>query len=363
MAKDPNYASVGLLCHFNDFVNFYRDFSNTPKTVTPYGLATPSSAAVKFGNCSLSVGAGKYVQIADGSTYELGSGDFTISLWLNTSNIDNSNRAYVVKGAGIGYSSYAIINDISNLCFSSSSSGGSWDIANSRVIGAPSLNTWHHVEIDRSGNNWYTFLDGVQGTTWTSSASVWNNSNPVSIGIFNLDNGGYNAPACYIQELYILPGTALHTAGFTPPTAPYCPGVLAGNITESLNVTNWRVTAHRCSDGFLMGTATSGEAGTSYSIDCATLEPSVVTVEAKIDYAWSASKVVALNDYCSAINPQTTPYPFKATNIGSSPHQTGTSEPTWDTTIGNTTVSGDITFTCISALPDRPLALGPVSAS
>jgi hypothetical protein len=77
----------------------------------------------------------------------------------------------------------------------------------------------------------------------------------------------------------------------------------------------------------------------------------VLTISPVIDYAWSASKVVTLNDYCVPSNPDTTPRLYKATDIGSAPHQThSTTEPTWPTS--GTVVDNDITWTFVINLDD-----------
>jgi len=129
----------------------------------------------------------------------------------------------------------------------------------------------------------------------------------------------------------------------------------SGNITESLAITDWRVTATRCSDGVSVGSATTS--GATYSVNVSTIEPCLIHLAPKIDFAWSTAKVVALNDYCVPVAPDTTPRLFKATDIGSVPHEThATTEPTWPSS--GTVVDNDITWTFIANLVD-PISLGP----
>ena len=78
-------------------------------------------------------------------------------------------------------------------------------------------------------------------------------------------------------------------------------------------------------------------------------------------YEWSAAYTVALGDYAKA----TTSAPgiiFKATDIGSSPNQTGGTEPTWPT-LGNTVVDGDIEWTGVSITETIPFVVGVVGGS
>jgi hypothetical protein len=130
----------------------------------------------------------------------------------------------------------------------------------------------------------------------------------------------------------------------------------SGNITESLAITNWRIVATRCLDGSLLGTVLSGEAGSSYSIQALTKHACNLTISPKIDYTWTASRVVVLNDYCVPTAPDTTQKLYKATSIGSSPNHTGSTEPTWPSS--STVADGDITWTYIADLVD-PKTIGP----
>jgi hypothetical protein len=129
---------------------------------------------------------------------------------------------------------------------------------------------------------------------------------------------------------------------------------LAGNITESLDITDWVVRVISCSTGWLIGE--QAVSGSSYSISLYTVEPCLITIAPKIDHVWSASKVIALNEYCVPVAPDTTQRLYKATDIGSAPHATGGSEPTWPAS--GTVADGDITWTFIAALVD-PVTIGP----
>jgi len=161
--------------------------------------------------------------------------------------------------------------------------------------------------------------------------------------------------------LYIFSGICLNTANFTPPTGPYIAGVVAGNISNiPYDLTNLDIVATSVVTKLAVGKTTSGEAGTTYSVICSRADQVNVTASAKVDLVWSASALVAATGlYVLPTDTESTPFQFKATNIGSSPHHLGTTEPEWDTTVGNTTTSGDITLTCISQLPDQPICIGP----
>lgn len=72
--------------------------------------------------------------------------------------------------------------------------------------------------------------------------------------------------------------------------------------------------------------------------------PTFTIKEGETASGWVTATATALGAFVKqASNP--THY-FEATSIGSAPHQTGTPEPTWVTTLGGTTTDGDVTWTC-----------------
>ena len=129
-----------------------------------------------------------------------------------------------------------------------------------------------------------------------------------------------------------------------------------GDIEETTDITNWRIVAFNMATGAVYGTTTSGEDGTTYTITGATITPCILMMWPKIDREWSATTVVALNDYCIATDVDTNDGLYKATDRGDPDYKTGTTEPTWPGT--GTIVDGNITWTFIAELVN-PCCLGP----
>jgi hypothetical protein len=135
-------------------------------------------------------------------------------------------------------------------------------------------------------------------------------------------------------------------------------GYIAGDVIESLSVTNWRVTATSIVDGAFNGTILTGEGGTTYNIPCPAAVPSTIHIEPKIDGIWAANDVVALDEYRIPTDLTVDPILVKATAIGSAPHETDATEPTW--TGGGPWTDNDITWTKIIDLDDGLFqTLGP----
>jgi hypothetical protein len=100
-------------------------------------------------------------------------------------------------------------------CASSTNSG--WDVANNISFGSPTLNSWNHFAVSRSGSSIRLFLNGVLGATVTSSAALTDHSSPFTIG--SQFSGG-NPFTGYISNVRLVKGTAVYTSAFTPPTTP-----------------------------------------------------------------------------------------------------------------------------------------------
>ena len=185
------------------------DFSDSTGTHTPTanGGAFITNQS-KFGAGSILFdGTGDYISIPDHADWDFGTGDFTWDFWVR----------FKARGADIGL-------------FSRSDSEWSLQCTNSNLLRLqinssiiksetwnPSLNTWYHVAVTRSGTNLRFFVDGTQlGSATTNSDSI-SGSNPIQIGA---NNGSGAIPLNgWIDEFRVMKAYARYTANFTPPTS------------------------------------------------------------------------------------------------------------------------------------------------
>ena len=160
-------------------------------------------------------GTGDYFTAADNANLELGSGDFTIEGWINTtvsnggyvtavSKWGSSNQSYMVRAAstdiGAGWSFFYSTNG-----------------SNYFTVFGSSINdgAWHHIAVTRSGNVFRTFTDGVLKNSTTDAVTLYNGTSAVTIGA---GDAGANPFTGYLSNVRIVKGTALYTAAFTLPT-------------------------------------------------------------------------------------------------------------------------------------------------
>ncbi|WP_312560828.1 discoidin domain-containing protein [Anaerospora sp.] len=96
----------------------------------------------------------------------------------------------------------------------STGTNGYGDIALDLSSGQVYLNSWVNWEINRSGNTYRVFANGTLQRTFTS-ALVPQTCNAMWLNPADSYSGNY-----FIDEIYFISGTCLHTTNFTPETAP-----------------------------------------------------------------------------------------------------------------------------------------------
>ena len=202
-------TNTSLLLNFTNAGIIDNAMMNDLETV---GNAQISTAQSKFGSGAMFFAGGTdYLTVPSNVNLELGSGNFTIEAWIYL-NARVADSAIISKGTNGAYLIY--FGAGGELAFYASTNGSSWTTANLTISTLPSLSTWHHIAIVRSGDLASTYFNGtfVQNAAMTGSL-ISQPSVPLLVGRFaNSMNG-------YIDDLRITKGYARYTANFTPPTA------------------------------------------------------------------------------------------------------------------------------------------------
>jgi len=231
--------TVLLTCQSNQF----KDNSASPLTIT-VGNGTPQVQAFQpfspaasyttalYGGSGYFNGSTDSISAARQSAFLLGTNNFTIEFWVYFNSVASAQTvagSHVTTAAG----DWLIYTASSgSLNYYLSSTGVTWNIANQVSIGSISVGNWYHVALVRNGNVFTPYLNGVAGTTTTSSASLFASSAPVTVAAANNSLTYFNG---YVSNFRMVNGTAVYTTAFTPPTAPVT------NITNTsllLNMTN-----------------------------------------------------------------------------------------------------------------------------
>jgi hypothetical protein len=164
----------------------------------------------KYGTGSMEFdGTGDYCVLPSNPNLALGSGDFTIEMWLYST---ATGAAQNILDARLSSTGYTIQKAATNEIYFYS------EVAASTIVEAAlTANQWVHVAIVRSSGTITLYLDGTSADTGANTSNY--TSQIAVIGArFSKDQQYYTG---YIDDLRITKGVARYTAAFTPPTAAF----------------------------------------------------------------------------------------------------------------------------------------------
>ena len=164
-------------------------------------------------------GSGDYLSVADNAALEVGSGDFTIEVFVYYVGPNATNGANIVsKGNTSSFGPYAIgLNPLTGKVEALSSfTGSTWNFVLTSGSALPT-NVWTHLAYVRNGNTFTLYVNGISNATTTSSSSLVDNTENLLIGKTNYASTDFPG---YISNLRIVKGTAVYTSNFTPSTTP-----------------------------------------------------------------------------------------------------------------------------------------------
>jgi hypothetical protein len=167
------------------------------------------------------------------SQFQLGTNNFTIECWVYFNSVASSVSILNQQSSPSNTSYNIYIGTSGTLSYYLSSNGSSWNIASGVSMGTIAVGNWYHVALVRNGTTFTPYLNGVAGTTTTSSASIFASTAALSLGadgasVTSVLNG-------YISNFRLVNGTAVYTTSFTPPTSPV---TAITNTSLLLNFTN-----------------------------------------------------------------------------------------------------------------------------
>lgn len=219
-AADPQFNNVTMLLHGDGTNgaqnNTFLDSSTNNFAITRNGNTTQGSFSPYGSNWSTFFdGTQDNLYTPSTSALNVGSGNFTFECFFNVSVFNGGN---IIRGSN-QYSACALLLVGTGVVYYISSTGSSWDIAEGKTaIGSGlSAGVWYHLALVRNGNVVTPYVNGVAGTTTTTSAT-FSALNGLNIGAEQngVAGGSFNG---YISNVRIVVGTAVYTSNFTPPTA------------------------------------------------------------------------------------------------------------------------------------------------
>jgi hypothetical protein len=192
-----------------------------PKIVTPQGNAQLSAVQTKYNNRSLYVPnilsqpCDHGAVVTNHQDFIFADGDFTIETWAYR--LSNTNIGYLFQYSATNTFAFTVTTGgLITLYYSSS--GGGQSVVTSQSF---SLNTWHHVVIQRRSDVFECYFDGVNLDTTTITGgrnSIVTPTGPLYIGRATAaSSSSWNG---YIDEFHITKGQAVY-ANQSVPTSQF----------------------------------------------------------------------------------------------------------------------------------------------
>jgi hypothetical protein len=244
-STDPDFANVSLLLHMDGDGATFVDSSLTPKAITAFGNAMQSTAQSQFGGKSAYFGgSGDYISLPLSSAFSPVGSAMTIECWLRPDDMQSGGSAGSGNAGAIvslrngavlcGYE-FSIRNDktLQLLAYD----GSFWALNIPTAASATALvpDQWSHVALVITSTGSTTlYINGVADASFANiNVPYVSNSSDTTVFIGAGGDGFYRG---YIDELRVIKGTAVYTANFTPPTAPFSSS--APPVHNPLVVTN-----------------------------------------------------------------------------------------------------------------------------
>lgn len=217
MKKGVAALVPSLLLHFNgtNGSTTITDSSPNGHTTTAVGNAQLTTTSPKFGSACLTLdGSGDWLTVPAHSSFDMGTGDFTIELFFKQTATAGT-RNVIAQNVASSTANNLSIRLTGSTTLTVNYAGTT---VLSGTMTTPSDGNWHHLAIVRLGNTGTAYFDGASLGTWSMTGnSVWNNSTGLIIGAGSVGNEYHGE----FDELRIVKGTAAYTAPFTPPTAEF----------------------------------------------------------------------------------------------------------------------------------------------
>ncbi len=226
-SPDPYIGAVTLLLHGNGQGNSAPITDDAPahRSINRSGDAQTSATQSKFGGAAIAFdGVGDYLTVPASPDLDLESEDFTIELWISTTQ-STSNATLLSRDWGRSPYAGGFALQLNG------DSGGPltvyWGDYN---VSSPFMSAsgtghrngaWHHIAWTRNGNVHRLFDNGTQVATATSPLAFTGTDRALVVGNdLTFGNGGraYNG---YIDDLRITRGVARYVANFTPPAQEF----------------------------------------------------------------------------------------------------------------------------------------------
>lgn len=205
----------------------YHADGNYTESVSGNSFSLHGSAAMsvgyggKFGSCagftsSASQDRRMYTPLS--TTYDVAGGNFTLDFWFMMTNASHNVMPFwinTVTNTGDHTTADMYVQFYNYGIYLGGASVGA---TNFQFLSSYfTLNAWHHIALERIGENMHIYFNGVRRVTRTLSGVHTAGPKSFALGTLLM----YSQASYYIDEVRLTTETPYGGVDFTPPTAPY----------------------------------------------------------------------------------------------------------------------------------------------
>ena len=163
-------------------------------------------------------GGDSYLEISDHADFDFADGNFVIDCWVRFSTLSGTQIICTHREGGSDVMQFRWRGSVNKWSFQFFTTGGGTLIDLLSGVDSLSINTWYHLAVVRSTNDWFVFRDGVEQVTVNDNPTYPNYVGDFTIGsdaFSDVFNGN-------MDEFRVSKGTDRGwSGGFTPSTVPY----------------------------------------------------------------------------------------------------------------------------------------------
>lgn len=182
----------------------------------PYNRVAVSTAQYKLGTASgWFDGSGSVLTLADSADWDVGTGDFCADFWVRFDNLNIRHCFFNANSEPLAVDCLELDWDPGNLvyCYVGDSAADSWSWT-------PTVNTWYHLAVTRSGTGLQLYINGVGQGIKSAPEDITGGTGGFRIGrtigsTYKWSMGGY------IDEFRFIKGSAVYSGDFSVPTTQY----------------------------------------------------------------------------------------------------------------------------------------------
>jgi hypothetical protein len=203
--------------------NTFLDSSTNNLAVTRNGNTTQGSFTPYQPNgywSNFFDGSGDYLEIANSTNLDFGSGDFTVECFVYFNSVATQQAFFSKWRVGPGYEYVFGYDPANGLNFIYGTTGaGPGNVGRTYAV-TLSVGVWYHVAFCRSSGSTRAFVNGFQvGSTTSDNVTIVTTNQVQTVGIIR-DDALFWPMNGYISNLRVVKGTALYTSNFNTSTIP-----------------------------------------------------------------------------------------------------------------------------------------------